>query len=69
MLKRTWERFESMFKDFDKLHEDIEADVADLGPLPDGVSEQKTVEEEHRPDGTYVRRTVIKRSSVTIIKK
>lgn len=69
MLKRTWARMDSLLKSLDTLHEDIQADVddlfdkadLDLGPLPEGVTEEKTVEEKVLPDGTRIKKIVTRR--------
>lgn len=58
MMKKTWEAFDRLFKAFD----DDTADVFSFGNGPPTDGEYETVrEEETRPDGTRVVRT-IKRS-------
>lgn len=64
MLRRTFAKFNSLFDDLDKDLDDL-FDKADLGPLPEGVTETQTTEEEHKPDGSIVKRTVIRRTTIT----
>ena len=66
-MKRTFSKLETIFKSIETIGDDIKADMddmfdkTDLGPLPDGVTEEKTVEESTKPDGTKVVKTVVRR--------
>lgn len=66
MFKRFFAGMDRMFKDLDDDLSDLTKEITngqELGPLPDGVTETKTTEIETKPDGTVIKRTVIRRAT------